>query len=271
MAGFILCRSKYAKKPYYISNMAIHIYSLEELCYYIYNNIYLIGTDLVEEDLLTYIEQELEEPDLAKELDFLVKQNAGLSELVMTILRYTDYYSEAEIGELRDVIEKLDTQNALERLKARADNFLGNRRYDSAVCNYELIVYGKPDKTLSMEFYGNVWHNMGVAHGLMFSFQEAGICFQMAYELNHNEVSLKAYCATQGLLKGLYGIDDEDELMYVTCREIETLMDHATEDAGYSPVKGAFALKEEGKIGEYYVALDSLIDKWKMEYRNYIK
>ena len=47
MAGVILSRSKYAEKPYYITNMSINIYSLEELCYYIYNNIYLIGTDLV--------------------------------------------------------------------------------------------------------------------------------------------------------------------------------------------------------------------------------
>lgn len=56
MAGFILCRSKYAEKPYYISNMAINIYSMEELCYYIYNNIYLIGADLVDEGLIKYIE-----------------------------------------------------------------------------------------------------------------------------------------------------------------------------------------------------------------------
>ena len=56
MAGFILCRSKYAEKPYYINNMAINIYSMEELCYYIYNNIYLIGTDLIDEGLVNWID-----------------------------------------------------------------------------------------------------------------------------------------------------------------------------------------------------------------------
>ena len=58
MAGVILSRSKYSDKPYYISNMSINIYSMEELCYYIYNNIYLIGTDLLEPGLISYIDTE---------------------------------------------------------------------------------------------------------------------------------------------------------------------------------------------------------------------
>mgnify|MGYP000842207167 CR=1 FL=1 len=34
MAGLILCRTRYAERPYYINNMGVNIYSLEELCYY---------------------------------------------------------------------------------------------------------------------------------------------------------------------------------------------------------------------------------------------
>ena len=100
---------------------------MEELCYYIYNNIYLIGTDLLEPGLISYIESELGETELASQLEFLMTQNAGLSEIVMTILRYVDYYSVREIQELKDTIDKLDLQNATERLKLRADNFLNNK------------------------------------------------------------------------------------------------------------------------------------------------
>ena len=100
MAGLILCRTRYAERPYYISNMGVNIYSLEELCYYIYNNIYLIGTDLFDEGLTDYISGELGEKELAEQLEFLITENAGLSELVMTVLRYVDYYSEEEIDAL---------------------------------------------------------------------------------------------------------------------------------------------------------------------------
>ena len=43
MAGYRLCGTKYAQTPYYIENISTSIYSIEELCYYFYNNIPLIN------------------------------------------------------------------------------------------------------------------------------------------------------------------------------------------------------------------------------------
>lgn len=271
MAGLILCRSKRSERPYYISNMAINIYSAEELCYYIYNNIYLVGTDLFDDGLIDYIDRELKEPELAGQLEFLVSQNAGLSELVITVLRHVDYYSETEIDTIRDVIDRLDTQNVSERLKARADNFLANKRYNSAIHNYEAIVYGKRDSMLDDTFYGNVWHNMGAAYAGMFVFYEAAKCFSEAYRLNGNDESYKAALAAAYLEKGTGLEGEEDELMYVTCREIETLMDHAPEEPEYAQLKKAFILKVNGQTAEYYSALEEIIGEWKSSYRNYIK
>lgn len=271
MAGFILCRSKYAEKPYYINNMAINIYSMEELCYYIYNNIYLIGTDLVDEGLINYIDIYLGETELAKQLEFLSNQNAGLSELVITILRYVDYYSEDEIASLKGVIDMLDTQNALERLKLRADNFLNSKRYESAIHNYGLIVFGKRDKSLSDSFYGDVWHNMGVAYSKLFSFRKASECYEKAFSLNNREESQKAYKAAVFMNTGYENMDEADELLYVVSKEVETLLDHAPMEAEYQEIREATVLKDEGKILEYYGKMDELIKRWKAEYRNYIK
>ena len=272
MAGVILSRSKYSDKPYYISNMSINIYSMEELCYYIYNNIYLIGTDLLEPGLISYIESELGETELASQLEFLMTQNAGLSEIVMTILRYVDYYSVREIQELKDTIDKLDLQNATERLKLRADNFLNNKRYYSAIHNYEIILYGKADRSLPISFYGDVWHNMGVAYGRMFFYKDAEICFNTAYELNNNENSLKAAHVARCMDQKVTVNDmEEDELTYVTYREIETLMDHVVDEPEYIPVKSAFELKNEGRVSEYYRSVDDILAGWKAEYRNFMK
>ena len=40
MSGYILCQVKRAKLPYYIENISTNIYSIEELCFYFYHNIY---------------------------------------------------------------------------------------------------------------------------------------------------------------------------------------------------------------------------------------
>lgn len=270
MAGLILCRTRYAQRPYYISNMGVNIYSLEELCYYIYNNIYLIGTDLFDEGLTDYISGELGEKELAEQLEFLITENAGLSELVMTVLRYVDYYSEEEIDALAGTIESLDTQNASERLKLRADNFLSNKRYSNAVHNYEIIVYGQKDINLSDDFYGNVWHNMGVTYAGMFEFGDAVQCFKRAYALNGNDESLKASFAAEYLSGRKRPAESEDEQSYAAYREIETIMDHAPEEAGYEAVKKAFELRDNGQADEYNAAVNDIIDNWKFEYRNYI-
>lgn len=271
MAGFILCRTGYAKRPYYISNMAINIYSLEELCYYMYNNIYLIGSDLFDAGLIEFIERELKEEQLARQIEFLVAQNAGLSELVLTVLRYVDYYSEREVLALKSVIDKLDTQNVTERLKARADNFLANNRYGSAIRNYETIVYGRRDPVQSDVFYGSVWHNMGVAYAKMYAFSEAAECFERAYERNRDEESYNAQLSAMCLKKDITIEEIDDEHMYVAYREVETLMDHAPEEAGYMPIKKAFVMKVNGDVTEYNNAMDDIVKQWKADYRNYIR
>lgn len=271
MAGLILCRSKYADRPYYISNMAINIYSLEELCYYIYNNIYLVGTDLFDEGMINFIDKSLGEEELAKQLEFITSQNAGLSELVMTVLRYVDYYSDSEIEQLAKVIEELDTQNVSMRLKARADNFLVNKRYNSAIRNYESIVYSNRDSGLLESFYGDVWHNMGVAYAGMYAFYEARECFCKAYELNNNDESFKEMVAAECLSEKNSAVDIEDEQRYVTYREIETIMDHAIDEPGYDRVKQIFIHKTTEEIVEYNKAVANVIDEWKAGYRSFIK
>ena len=51
MSGYILCQIKRAKIPYYIVNISTNIYSIEELCYYIYHNIYLLDDTIINEQL----------------------------------------------------------------------------------------------------------------------------------------------------------------------------------------------------------------------------
>ena len=143
MSGMILCRSKEADTPLYLSDTGVKIYSLEELCYYIYNNIYIIGTEFINDRLLEFIEFETKEKPLADMLSQMMERHAGLAEMVVAILKYVDYYSISEIEAIKGILNTLGTKNVFERLKLRADRFLENKCYYSAIKNYLMITKEK--------------------------------------------------------------------------------------------------------------------------------
>ena len=50
MGKIILCRAREAKQPLVVKDIGLKIYTLEELCYFIYNNIYFISIDFFDDD-----------------------------------------------------------------------------------------------------------------------------------------------------------------------------------------------------------------------------
>ena len=55
MGSLILCHKKKAKHPYEISRIHTRISTLEELCYYLCNNLYLIDYTIMNEQLCRWI------------------------------------------------------------------------------------------------------------------------------------------------------------------------------------------------------------------------
>ena len=47
MSSYYLCRTECAEKPFYIESIGRNIYSLEELCYYFSQYIYLIDESVM--------------------------------------------------------------------------------------------------------------------------------------------------------------------------------------------------------------------------------
>lgn len=271
MGGLILCRSEEAKKPYYISSLGIYVYSLEELCYSIYNNIYLLSSDFLDEELIEFFKNETKDAWLARELTFLKEKKAGLREIVLTILLYADYYTKAEIDELRTLIDNLSALGIEERFKRRADNFLVNEKYDSAIKNYTRIL-NEEEHSMKDDFYGTVFHNIGVAHGRLFLFEQAAECFKMAYQLSGRDESLKEYY----MAAALAGVRTEPEL---TDEEFKnacmTEMDQITAEImnseEYIEIAQISRLRSEGDFVEYNSRLKGVFDKWKADYTSCMK
>ncbi len=271
MSGIILCRTREAQVPLHIDSMDINIYSLEELSYFIYNNIYVIEADIIDDKLIKFIKEDVGEYALADRIEYLMQNGGGLSQIVVTILKYVDYYNEAEIDEIKDILETLNTQKVYERLKSRADSYLNNKFYYKAIITYNKIIEGNVDTSLSGIFYANVYNNMGVAYARMLLFEQAVYYFKEAYRIGQNEEYKKSYMIALRLAKGDNFIENDDETGEVLAvkREIEGCMDNAKYSDQFRALTATLNKKDEGHVADYYNEIEQLIELWKQNYRKY--
>ena len=193
MGSLILCHKKRAKRPFEISRVHMRIYTIEELCYYICNNLYLIDYTIVNERLCRWIGDELELPELSSELRRLLRENGSMEEFVLTILKESNIYAAAEIHKMQSVLEQLQSQRDVEKEKYKADSLQNSKEYESAILVYQSIINRDWDESVDKKFYGRVYASMGAAYGHQFLYKEAAKAYQEAYKICEQPDMLKAY------------------------------------------------------------------------------
>ena len=153
----ILAKGKIAKKPYELSYLGQNIYSIEELCYVIYHNIYGINEEFFQISLAKWMKEEL------------------------------------GVKELAEVLDEIDHLPSYQKKKIKADNYVRTGHYGKAVMAYRKLLQGPDAISFTPEEYGDILHNEGIAHFYTSSFLEAGEDFREAYIRNNKRESLQHY------------------------------------------------------------------------------
>ena len=133
MGSIILCHRKKAKQPYEIGRIHRRIYTIEELCYFICNHLYLIDYTIVSETLCDWLEDELKLNELANSLRQILKQHGSVEQFIITILASSSIYTTAELSGIQDVLMRLKNQKPIEKQKYKADNLLQSGAVQSAI------------------------------------------------------------------------------------------------------------------------------------------
>ena len=180
MGSFILCHKKKARDPYRIARIHCRIYTIEELCYYLCNNLYLIDHTVVNEQLCDWLEQELDLEELARSLRDLLQEESPVELFVMQILSYTSLYTTAELNQVQQLLEQVKNQKPMKKQKFMADNLLENGSTRSAIDLY-LAILRQPKEEVDDTFCGEVYANLGAAYGRMFQYEEAAQMYEEAY------------------------------------------------------------------------------------------
>ena len=196
MSGYILCQTKKARSPYFIQNISTNIYTLEELCYYMYNNIYSVTEEFFDQKLALWLKEQVGYETLAKKMKVLIERKNDLKDLVVTLLCACDYYKEDEVVKLVEIMDEIANLPLHEKNKIIADNYLRAGKYGKSLQEYKKLLYGNMAERFSTEEYGDLLHNQAIALFHVSSFQEAATGFREAYARNHNEKSLNQYLYT---------------------------------------------------------------------------
>lgn len=193
---FILCKGVLAREPYVVPVSEVPVYSLEELCYYIYNNVYSVTEEFFDDRLVEWLRKKVDCGTLAEKMQALIHRRHDLKDLVVTLLCSCDYYKEEEVRNLVKIMERISHLPPHIKNKMKADHFLQAGKYGRSLQEYKKLLYGAMAGRFSTEEYGNLLHNQAIALFYVSSFHEAAQAFKEAYARNQREESLNQYLYT---------------------------------------------------------------------------
>lgn len=276
MGKLILCCGDRTDRPYVFPQGGVRIYSIEELCYYLYHNVYFIEKSLFTASLLDWIAMELKLAKAAAKLKTLKEKNADLKTLVTVVLCSSDYYGEREIVEF---LKRLDRVIGIPRIKRnhlKANELLKNHQYTEAIMEYERILNSQEVRKLTSQDYGEVLHNMAVATAQCKGLTEAIDIFRQAYEYNHQEESLRQLLFAVQLSGGDINAIAEEYQVDNTLKEevinhIEQIRDEARSSEPMVEIMRLNQYKAEGRSTEYYQLADEIIEQWKASIRQVVQ
>lgn len=193
MGKLIMCSGKIAKHPIKMKSTNTLIYSMEELCYYIYHNIDTIAEDLICDDLIPFMRDELGLEERALFIEKLIYNKASLKDIIVSIFCSADYYSEEEIKHFLAQMDAFLSLGLPQRKKRHADYCFKDGQYSQALREYQMLLNSKESQELSHCEYGDVLHNIAVIEARSGAFLIAAKRFLDAYERNERKESLKQY------------------------------------------------------------------------------
>lgn len=278
MGKLILCSGNRTDRPYVITATGTRIYSIEELCYYIGENIYLLDKEMFSDSLIDWIDMELGLGDTAEKLRRVYRGKSDLKTMVTIVLCSADYFTEKEIKDILYNIDKMDMMKPIKRKCLKAMYFLKKNQYTEAMAEYERVLSSKDAVSITPEDYGDILHNMAVASAFTSGLKETIELFRQSYERNQREETLRQYLLAI-LISGNMELYEEKVREYqVNTNLYQELIDQldrlridANDSAQMKVIQQLKLYKMQGRQTEYIQQSEALLNRWISQYRRGIR
>lgn len=273
MADLYLSIGALSQTPYYLAGLGVNIYSMDELCFYLVENAYILDNDLVDITLCDFISNELQLKEIGEKIKTLVVQNKTTGEIVTQILGITGYCSDDEIKRIRQILVDNASLSFAAKRKVKGDNMIKANKYTRAIEEYQYVLSNVKWED-EPELCSAILHNIACAYARMFMFDKVAEYFKKAYELDGDKESLTLYLAAMRM-----SMKKEDfDRMVVRCGYDERLVIEAQKRlsaAENTPPEGDYVkdvqriidLENSGDIAGAKESSSEILDKWKQDYR----
>lgn len=132
MTGYLLSETGLASRPYYIKNPGINVWSVEELCYFLYENTALIDDGIVCTALTRWLTEEFRMAGTALAMERGMGGPRGDADFLLPLMRDTGWLGSKEMASFTAALKELTEMDAPERELLKAGALMHNGRYGDA-------------------------------------------------------------------------------------------------------------------------------------------
>ena len=272
MENRLILSTRRVQTPLYIEELGLAIYTIEELCYYIYHYLEFIDDKFINDEFLGFIGKVREFGGMSDKIIRWINSGSDLGQILFMIQQDVHYLNGSELNDLKARIDWMRTAAPADRLKKKADLLVTLKKYHQAIIIYDDLLEKERTMGLSLKMKGKLLHNRGVAESRLFMFGEAAESFSLAYSLLGSEDILKEIYFLQFLDKKAVGepecmCEADDGIRAEWKTEINRYMEAAVRNEDYEKISDAANYDYYRKSSYFY----DLIIQWKNEYRNMVK
>ena len=198
-----LCVGEYCENAYTVEELGISVCCMEELCYCLKENAFLLDLSIMNDKLADWIGDKCKVRELAKQLYPMIHKQGSLSVFVLTILQYVGMYGEEDLKQVEQVLKQGAGLSNLEKRKSQIDYMVEKRKYAAAIRGYDKLL--ETWSTLEAEgrelpagkVRASILHNKGVALTGLMLYDKAAGQFREAWQSDPDRVHLDAYLAAK--------------------------------------------------------------------------
>lgn len=276
----VVCLGEYAKSSYCFEKLGISVSCMEELCFCLKENAFLLGREIMHDKLLQFIDTQCNVPQLAKSLYSLVHHKGSLSAFVTLIMEYVGFYDAETIREVESTIKNNSGLTDYEKRKLRIDYLAIHGKYSVALEEYNDLIEAleQQDSIKRNEaVLADALHNKGMILASLLLYKEAAACFKRAYEVGGEAQALKRFLLAKRMelsekeyIALIAGMPQVYDLSLQIEKQLEEWETKWTKSATFAGLQNMKEWKTSGDVQKYEEESNLLIDALKEEYRNCI-